>query len=208
MKTGFICASGFNLVSTVTRGDRRLIGIVLGAPNSAVRTDKVLGLFERGFNGSGNALSWLTPSLGTVDALQPVNMPPPDLHEEVCGKNRNRGEVAEEEPPPTADPDRNVGLSAVLPFGSGGGKPAIPVLGPPVPSMAPIVVFVGPPKKPGNPEAAVAKSEPRHKPKAAKHALAAAKSTTPAATAPPPAHRKKSAPAASAEKPASAPTGR
>jgi D-alanyl-D-alanine carboxypeptidase len=203
MKTGFICASGFNLVATVTRGDRRLIGIVLGAPNSAVRTDKVLELFERGFNG-GNALSWLTPSLGTVDSLQPVNAAPPDLHEEVCGKNRHRGETAEEEPPPTADPDRSVGLNALLPqFGnSSGGKPAIPVLGPAVPSMAPIVVFVGPPKKPGNPETAVAKSEPKpaHKPKAAKPALAAAKPTTAPATPAIP-HRKKPAPAASAEKP-------
>jgi D-alanyl-D-alanine carboxypeptidase len=206
MKTGFICASGFNLVATVTRGDRRLIGIVLGAPNAAVRTEKVLELFERGFNGSGNALAWLSPSLGTVDALQPVNMPPPDLHEEVCGKNRHRGETVEEEPPPTADPDRNVGLSTLLPpFANGGGKPAIPVLGPPVPAMAPIVVFVGPPKKPGNPETAVAKSEPRptHKPKPAKPALAAAKSTTPTA-APATVHRKKAAPAASTEKPATA----
>jgi len=202
MKTGFICASGFNLVATVTRGDRRLIGIVLGAPNSAVRTEKVLELFERGFNGSGNALSFLAPSLGTVDSLQPVNAPPPDLHEQVCGKNRNRGETAEEEPPSTADPDRNPG--ALLPqLGSGGGKPAIPVLGPPVPSMAPIVVFVGPPKKPGNPETAVAKSEPRAthkpKPKAAKPALAAAKPATPSA-APLAVHRKKPAP----EKPATA----
>src|SRR5262249_29943486 len=159
MKTGFICASGFNLVATVTRGDRRLIGIVLGSRSSAIRTEKVLELFERGFN--GNALSWLTPSLGSVDSLQPVNAPPPDVHEDVCGKNRNRGETAEEEPPPTADPDRAIGLNALLPqFGNSGGKPSIPVLGPPVPSMAPIVVFVGPPKKPGNPETAVAKSEP------------------------------------------------
>jgi D-alanyl-D-alanine carboxypeptidase len=206
MKTGFICASGFNLVATVTRGDRRLIGIVLGAPNSAIRTEKVLELFERGFNGSGNALSWLAPSLGTVDSLQPVNAPPPDLHEQVCGKNRNRGETAEEEPPPTADPDRGVALGALpSPFGTGGGKPAIPVLGPPVPSMAPIVVFVGPPKKPGNPETAVAKSEakPAHKPKAAKPALAAAKPTTPSATPATP-HRKKPAQATSAEKPATA----
>jgi D-alanyl-D-alanine carboxypeptidase len=206
MKTGFICASGFNLVATVTRGDQRLIGIVLGAPNSAVRTEKVLGLFERGFNGSGNALSWLT-SLGTVDALQPVSMPPPDLHEEVCGKNRHRGETAEEEPPPTADPDRNVALGALLPPFASGGKPAIPVLGPPVPSMAPMVVFVGPPKTPGNPDTAIAKSEPRPahkpKPKAAKPALAAAKPMTPA-SAPPAAHRKKPAPAASTEKPAAA----
>ena len=203
MKTGFICASGFNLVATVTRGDRRLIAVVLGARSSAVRTEKVLELFERGFNGS--PVSWFTPSLGTVDALQPVNMAPPDLHEEVCGKNRHRGETAEEEPPSTADPDRS-GLNALLPpFGTSAGKPAIPVLGPPVPSMAPIVVFVGPPKKPGNPEAAVAKGEPRpaHRKKSTKPALAA-KSTTPS-PAPAPAHRKKSAPAAAAAPPAAAP---
>ncbi|MBV9460483.1 MAG: D-alanyl-D-alanine carboxypeptidase, partial [Bradyrhizobium sp.] len=63
MKTGFICASGFNLVATVTRGDRRLIGIVLGARNPAVRTEKILTLFERGFNG-GSPVLWFTPSLG------------------------------------------------------------------------------------------------------------------------------------------------
>jgi D-alanyl-D-alanine carboxypeptidase len=191
MKTGFTCASGLNLVATVTRGGRRLIAVVLGAPTSAVRTEKALELYERGFN--GNALSWFGPSLGTVDALQPVNMPPPDLHEEVCGKHRgHQAETAEEEPPPsTADTDRP-GLSALVPpFGTGAGKPAIPVLGPPVPSMAPIVVFVGPPKKPGNPETAVAKSEhPTKRAKSAKPALAAAKTTTPS---PPPVHHKKPA---------------
>src|SRR5262249_9991170 len=174
MKTGFSCASGLNLVATVTRGGRRLIAVVLGAPTSAVRTEKVLQLYERGFN--SNAFSWFGSS---VDGLQPVNMPPPDLHEEVCGKNRgHHAETAEEEPASsTADPDRS-GLSALLP-GTGAGKPAIPVLGPPVPSMAPIVVFVGPPKKPGNPEAALAKSErpPAKRAKSTKPALAAAKTT-------------------------------
>jgi D-alanyl-D-alanine carboxypeptidase len=219
MKTGFICASGFNLVATVTRGDRRLIGVVLGARSSAVRTEKILELFERGFN--GGATSWFTPSLGSVDALQPVSMAPPDLREEVCGKNRHRGETVEEEPPPstTADPDRTPAMSALLPpFGTSATKPAIPVLGPPVPSMAPIVVFVGPPKKPGNPETAVAKGEPRaaRRAKSTKPALAA-KSTTPSpATSPAPAKHKKpkptaaAAPAASASAPAApaAPAGR
>ncbi len=31
MKTGFICASGYNLVATATRGNKRLIAVVLGA---------------------------------------------------------------------------------------------------------------------------------------------------------------------------------
>src|SRR5262249_13126831 len=131
MKTGFTCASGLNLVATVTRGGRRLIAVVLGAPTSAVRTEKVLQLYERGFNSS--AFSGLGSS---VDGPQPVNLPPPDRQEEVCGKNGgHHGEPGEEAPPPsTADPARR-GLSALLP-GAAPGKPAIPVLGPPVPSMA------------------------------------------------------------------------
>ena len=40
MKTGFICASGFNLVATATRNGRRLIAVVLGAPSASVRKGK------------------------------------------------------------------------------------------------------------------------------------------------------------------------
>jgi hypothetical protein len=130
------------------------------------------------------------------------------MHEEVCGKNRHHAaETAEEEPPPTADPDRAAGLSALLPnFRDGLGK-SPPVLGPLVPSMAPIVVFVGPPKKPGNPEAALAKTtEPRpvpHRNKPAKPALAAAKATAAPSA---PSHRRKPAAPASAAAPAATPS--
>ena len=37
MKTGFICASGFNLVASATRNGKRLIAVVLGAPSGGVR---------------------------------------------------------------------------------------------------------------------------------------------------------------------------
>src|SRR5580692_8137516 len=37
MKTGFICASGFNLVATAQRNNKRLIAVVLGAPSGAAR---------------------------------------------------------------------------------------------------------------------------------------------------------------------------
>src|SRR5262245_11956256 len=89
MKTGFICASGFNLVASATRDNRRLIAVVLGAPSAAVRAVKAAQLLERGFS-SSSGLSWLMPSLGTVDTLQPVNVDPPNLREEMCGKNRKR----------------------------------------------------------------------------------------------------------------------
>ena len=95
MKTGFICASGFNVVATATRGGRRLIAVVLGAPSSAARAIKAAELLESGF--TQNPLAWLTPALGSVDNLTPVNADPPNLHDSVCGPHRKRAPAEEEE---------------------------------------------------------------------------------------------------------------
>jgi D-alanyl-D-alanine carboxypeptidase len=97
MKTGFICASGFNLVATATRGDKRVIAVVLGAPSSSARAAKAAQLLERGF--STNPLSWLLPTQGTVDQMVPIAAAPPNLREDICGKNRRRptAEDADEE---------------------------------------------------------------------------------------------------------------
>src|ERR1700749_2998062 len=88
MKTGFICASGFNLVASATRNNKRLIAVVLGAKSSPYRAAKAAGLLERGFN--RGALSWLTPSLGSVEQIKTVDMAPPDLRDEMCGPHRKR----------------------------------------------------------------------------------------------------------------------
>src|SRR5262249_49809900 len=88
MKTGFICASGFNLVATATRGGKRLIAVVLGATSSTGRAVKAAQLFERGFG--TDPLGWLVPSQGTVDSLEPIAAMPPDLHEDICGHDRRR----------------------------------------------------------------------------------------------------------------------
>ncbi len=95
MKTGFICASGFNLVATATRGNKQLIAVVLGAPSSAARAVKAAELLEGGF--TQNPLSWLTPALGSVDKLEPINADPPNLHDEVCGRHRKRLAAEDEE---------------------------------------------------------------------------------------------------------------
>jgi D-alanyl-D-alanine carboxypeptidase len=95
MKTGFICASGFNLVATATRDGKRLIAVVLGAPSGPVRAVKAAQLLERGFTAS--PLAWLTPSLGSVDALVPVNVDPPNLRDDMCGPHRRRPASEEEE---------------------------------------------------------------------------------------------------------------
>lgn len=85
-KTGFICASGYNLVASATRNGRRLIAVVLGANSGTARAVKAAQLLERGF--SQDNLSWLRPSLGTVENLVPVDASPPNLREEMCGGHR------------------------------------------------------------------------------------------------------------------------
>jgi len=86
MKTGFTCASGFNLVATATRGGRRLIAVVLGATSSTSRAVKAARLFDRGFETDPLGSATLSP--GTVDSLAPIAATPSDLREDVCEHNR------------------------------------------------------------------------------------------------------------------------
>ncbi|MBI3435983.1 MAG: serine hydrolase [Proteobacteria bacterium] len=151
MKTGFICASGFNVVATATRGNKRLIAVVLGAPSASVRTLKAAQLFERGF--AENPLSWLTPSLGSVDALVPVNATPPNLREDVCGRNRKRP-AAEETEEELATTESNSPLGFLLSTLRSPQANAAAVLGSGYAAMPPVVVYTGP----ARPEGAVARA--------------------------------------------------
>jgi D-alanyl-D-alanine carboxypeptidase len=49
IKTGFTCASGYNLAASATRDGRRLVAIVLGEPTSAKRNARAMALLEHGF---------------------------------------------------------------------------------------------------------------------------------------------------------------
>jgi D-alanyl-D-alanine carboxypeptidase len=49
IKTGFTCASGYNLAASATRDGRRLVAIVLGEPSSAKRNARAMALLEHGF---------------------------------------------------------------------------------------------------------------------------------------------------------------
>jgi D-alanyl-D-alanine carboxypeptidase len=94
-KTGFICASGYNLMASATRDGRRLIAVVLGASSGQMRAVRAAQLLDSGF--ASNNLSWLQPSLGTVDKLVPVDAPPMDLHEEMCGPKHHHQSDEDEE---------------------------------------------------------------------------------------------------------------
>jgi D-alanyl-D-alanine carboxypeptidase len=167
MKTGFICASGYNVVASATRNGRRLIAVVLGAWSGAVRAQKAAQLLERGFNSAG--LSWLTPSLGTVDALAPIDAQPPNLREEMCGGHRRKppseeNEEEQEESTTSASGESDGGQQA---FMLSSLKPANGkfVLGPPVETTPPVVVFTGPADHPDT-VAQTASATPKKKKKA------------------------------------------
>ncbi len=49
MKTGFICASGFNVVASATRNGRRVIAVVLGARTPLIRRKRAMELFDYAF---------------------------------------------------------------------------------------------------------------------------------------------------------------
>ena len=49
IKTGYIRASGFNLVASVERGERRLIGVVFGGKSSRSRNKHMTSLLDKGF---------------------------------------------------------------------------------------------------------------------------------------------------------------
>jgi D-alanyl-D-alanine carboxypeptidase len=174
MKTGFICASGYNVVASATRNGRRLIAIVLGSYSGAVRAQKAALLFERGFNSGG--LSWLTPSLGTVDALAPIDAQPPNLREEMCGGHRRKPaseDNNEEEDISTTAATVTGDSNSAQAFMLSSLKPAAGkfVLGPPVDSEPAVVVFTGPASKPDPVQAAEGK--PAKKKSSAKHSKTA-----------------------------------
>jgi D-alanyl-D-alanine carboxypeptidase len=195
MKTGFICASGYNVVASATRNGRRLIAVVLGSWSGAVRAQKAAQLLERGFNSGG--LSWLTPSLGTVDALAPIDAQPPNLREEMCGGHRRKppSEENEEEPEESANANTASGNESTNgpAFMLSNAKPAKFVLGPPVETTPPTVVFTGPADRPDTVEQ-TASATPKKKKKvagktdgdkSAKPAANASKSAKPAKPAKP-----------------------
>jgi len=192
MKTGFICASGYNVVASATRNGHRLIAIVLGAWSGAVRAQKAAQLLERGFNSAG--LSWLTPSLGTVDALAPIDAQPPNLREEMCGGHRRKppsedNNEEEDDAAPAASASGETGTgdtnatNTAQAFMLSSLKPANGkfVLGPAVETEAPIRVFTGPAD---HPDAAQIASAPAKKKKKTAVAKTDAKTdSAPAATA-------------------------
>ena len=80
MKTGYICASGFNLVSSATRGDRTLIAVVLGANGTIERESRSADILEAGFKADPAAID------KTVKQLPIDNGETVDISDYICSQ--------------------------------------------------------------------------------------------------------------------------
>jgi D-alanyl-D-alanine carboxypeptidase len=169
MKTGFICASGFNLVASATRNGKRMIAVVLGAPSSPVRAAKAAQLLERGFNKT-SGLSWLAPSLGTLTSMQPVVAEPPNLRDDMCGPKRKRPGIESDDDnvaisagnSGNGNGNGNAGLSLFSTADASGSslKPS-EMLALPAAAAEPMIVYTGPKRSGAAIAAAVAADEAR-----------------------------------------------
>jgi D-alanyl-D-alanine carboxypeptidase len=83
MKTGFICASGYNMVASARRGGRTMIAVVLGATSSKERNETAAHLLDQGFATWANANK---PDLAAFETA-PATGAPADLHNAVCEKH-------------------------------------------------------------------------------------------------------------------------
>jgi D-alanyl-D-alanine carboxypeptidase len=84
MKTGYVCAAGFNVVASATRYGKTVIAVVMGSPSATVRTLQAMALLDKGFAASSHGSGQLQslPRSGYSN--------PPNMRSEVCNRTRRR----------------------------------------------------------------------------------------------------------------------
>jgi D-alanyl-D-alanine carboxypeptidase len=125
LKTGYTAASGFNLVMSAVRDNRRLIGVVMGGDTGYTRDRLMAELMDRGF-ATAQAMSlsaWTSPRMPPSARYAAANFVPGAGFPELA----RVGQVAKAEPAPSAPAVAAVGPAPIqlattaptAPIGSG-----------------------------------------------------------------------------------------
>jgi len=124
MKTGFICASGFNQVSTATRNGHTVLSVVLGADSLIGRADLSAELLEKGL---ATNPGFGAPSIYKLPAYGATRDMVTDVSQEICrkkGKKVRSESTDEAHDPKVKSPysmeigrPLNVALVTVIPAG-------------------------------------------------------------------------------------------
>jgi D-alanyl-D-alanine carboxypeptidase len=83
MKTGFICASGFNQVSSATRNGRSVVSVVLGSESLGARADISAGMLQKGLTTNGGS----APTLGQLRPYGETRDIVTDVSKDICSKH-------------------------------------------------------------------------------------------------------------------------
>ncbi len=102
IKTGYVNASGFNLVTSTKRGDKRVVGVVMGARSSGTRNAHMMTIISRAFPNArgGNTIAAVAGS--SRGAINPI----------AKGKVRDSDQTEVAATDPVTDEDKDL-LAAV-----------------------------------------------------------------------------------------------
>jgi len=94
MKTGFICSSGFNQVSSATRNGRTVVSVVLGARDQEERAVESARLLETGLTAAARG----KPSLYKLRPYGETRGEIVDLRPSICSQAARQARVAKRDP--------------------------------------------------------------------------------------------------------------
>jgi len=118
IKTGFIRASGFNLVASAKRDGRRLIGVVMGGQSPGGRDAQMARMFDAGFG--------VSRSDTAVAAAGPRNAPP-QAAAQLAKQPTVSARATADEPRPTQVSTKNTLQSGIQAGVSSGSQVNVPI---------------------------------------------------------------------------------
>ena len=132
IKTGYINASGFNLVSSVRRGDKRLVGVVMGGRTGASRDAYMRQMLSKNFGKARGGKTIAAVAGSSKGAISPIEAA------EAPAKKKQRKTAkaaAEAQPKPAPEPleqgDAQDGLAELAAEASAEAAPGVETVPPP-----------------------------------------------------------------------------
>jgi D-alanyl-D-alanine carboxypeptidase len=102
IKTGYVNASGFNLVTSTKRGDKRVVGVVMGARSSGTRNAHMMTIISRAFPKARGGITIAAVAGSSKGAINPI----------AKGKVRDSDQTEVAATAPVTDEDKDL-LAAV-----------------------------------------------------------------------------------------------
>ena len=87
LKTGWVTASGYNIISTVRRGNTRLIAVILGAESAGIRSQEVRRLVEAGFKSRTKGITVASALMSTEMLEQALLYPKQSVELDMTFQN-------------------------------------------------------------------------------------------------------------------------